>query len=120
MRLSRGTHLALCGCNEHEQAMGPGVGGDQEISVCVFLLTASGPLWNQTCCGGRDPRPKLRAALQVAGTGVNWEPASANSAREALALTHRRTLVIGSLSYIRLKFVSKDRFTIFFNFLSIF
>lgn len=93
MRSSRGAHLALCGCNEHEQAVGPGVGEDQETSVCVFPLTASGPLWNQTRCGGRDPRLELRDALQVAGTGVNWEPAPATSAREALALTHWKPLV---------------------------
>ncbi len=48
MRSSRGAHLALFGCNEHEQAVGPGVGEDQEISVCIFPLTASGPRWNQT------------------------------------------------------------------------
>lgn len=69
--------------------MGPGVGGDQWTSVCVFPLTASGPLWIQTLCGGCDSRRQLRDALQVAGSGVNWEQAPANSARETLALTHR-------------------------------
>lgn len=91
--IEQGAHLALCGCNEHEQAVGSGVGVDQETSVSVFPLTASGPLWNQTQCGGRDPRPELRDALQVAGTGVNWKLAPATSAREALALTHWRPIV---------------------------
>lgn len=35
-------HLALCESNERERALGPGVGEDQEASVCVFPLTASG------------------------------------------------------------------------------
>lgn len=87
MRLCRGAHLALCGCNGLEQALGPGVAGDQEISVCVFPLTASGPLWNQTRCGGRDLGPELRDALQVAGTRVNWQLPPATPAREVLALT---------------------------------
>lgn len=81
----------MCGCNEHEQAVGPGVGEDQENSVCVFPLNASGPLWNR--CSGRDPRPELRDTLQVAGAGVSWELAPATSAREALALTHWKPLV---------------------------
>lgn len=61
--------------------------------MCVFPLTASGPLWNQTQCEGRDPRPELRDALQVAGTRVNWELAPATSAREALAPTHQKPIV---------------------------
>lgn len=68
--------------------MDPGVGEDQETSVCVFLLTASGPLWNQTRHGGRDPSPELRDALQVARTMVNWKLLSSASAHEALALNH--------------------------------
>lgn len=100
MRSSKGTHLALCVCNEHEQDVGPGVGEDQEISMCVFLLTASGLLWNQTWCGGCDPRPEVRDALQVAGTVVNWEPAPVTSARDTLAPTQREPLIIESKSYI--------------------
>lgn len=73
--------------------MGPGVGEDQETSVSVFPLTASGPLWNQIRCRGRDPILELRDALQVAGTGVNWELPPATTAREALALTHWRPLI---------------------------
>lgn len=38
MRSSRGTHLALCGCNEHEQAVDPVVGADQGRPQCVFSL----------------------------------------------------------------------------------
>lgn len=83
----------MCGCNEHEQAVGPGVGEDQETSVSVFPLTASGPLWNQIGCRGRDPRLELRDALQVAGTGVNWELPPASTTQEALALTHWRPLI---------------------------
>lgn len=93
MRSSRGTHLALCGCNEHEQAVDPGVGEDWETSVCVFLLTASGPLWNQTWHGGRDPSRELRDALQVAGTRVTWELVPSASAHEALALNHWKVVV---------------------------
>ena len=62
--------------------MGSGVGVDQETSVSVFPLTASGP-----------PSPELRDALHVAGTGVNWKLVPATSAREALALTHWRPIV---------------------------
>lgn len=35
-------HLALCESNERERALGPGVGEDQETSVRVFPLSASG------------------------------------------------------------------------------
>lgn len=35
-------HLALCESNEREWALGPGVGEDQETSVRVFPLSASG------------------------------------------------------------------------------
>lgn len=87
IRLSKGAHLALCVCNEREQAFGPDVARDQDTSVCVFPLTASGPLWNQIRCGGRDLRPELRDASQVAGTAVNWQLPLATSAREALAVT---------------------------------
>lgn len=93
MRLSRGAHLALCGCNEHEQALGPGVGEVQETSVCVFHLTASGPLWNQTRYGGRDLSPELRDALQMAGARVSWQLLLAIYAREVLAHTHWKPLV---------------------------
>lgn len=81
----RGTHTALCECNELEQSVGPGAGEDQESSVCVFLLTAPGPLWNRTRRGDCE----LRAALQVAVTGVNWKLLLVASAREALAPNHR-------------------------------
>lgn len=87
MRLTMRAHLALCGCNEHEQALGPGVGSDQRTSVSVFPLTASGPLWNRTLCGGLDARKELRDASQAAGTRVNWLLPEATSAREVLAPT---------------------------------
>lgn len=63
----QGTHLALFGCNEHEQAVGPGVGEDQGTSVCVFPLTASEPFWKLSRRGCRDPRSELRDTVQVAG-----------------------------------------------------
>lgn len=52
MRLSKRAHRALCGCNELEQALGPGVGSDQRTSVSVFPLTASGPLWKRSPARG--------------------------------------------------------------------
>lgn len=100
MRSSRAAHLALCRCNEHEQAVGPGVGVNQETSLSVFPLTASGPLGNQTRCGGRDPGRELRDALQAAGPRVKWELAPVHSARETLAMTHRKPIVSYSLAFI--------------------
>lgn len=81
----------------------------------VFPLTASGPLWNRTRFGSRDPRPELRDALQVAGTGVNWELAPAACAREVLALAHSKPLVtyiglndqINNVDYLRLHSLSQ-------------
>lgn len=52
MRLSKRAHLALCGCNELEQLLGPGVGSDQRTSVSVFPLTASGPFWRWSLAEG--------------------------------------------------------------------
>lgn len=93
MRLSKGANLFLCGCNEHEQAVGPGVEVVQETSVCVFPLTASGVPWNQTPYGGCDPWLELRDTLQVAETGVNWELVPVTSACEVLARTHWKLIV---------------------------
>lgn len=72
--------LALCEGNEHERAVGSGMGEDQGTSVLVFHVTASGPLWTRTQRGGHG----LRDALQVAATRVNRQ---LTSAREAPALT---------------------------------
>ena len=76
MRLSRGTHLALCGCNEHEQAASP-----EKIRrlqcVCVF---PSDRFWTST-----GTRPGIEAVIQNQHyvTPCRWrDPGSSGSWRQ--------------------------------------